>query len=531
VSNLLAEPVVGIRGVEGTRETLTLPELYTALSEDRVADFPALRPHQRHAWHAFLAQLAAIALDMDGATSLPDKPDGWAAALRRLTAQFPDDEPWCLVVEDPTLPALLQCPAPNGLTDYRREIPTPDDLDLLVTAKNHDVKQSVATSNSPEDWLYALVDLQTMAGFLGAGNYGIARMNGGFSARPCVGLAPADGRVGAHILHDARRMQAERVAVLDRLDPYYRPQGGTALLWLEPWDGTDSLDLRSLDPYFIEICRRIRLRRHEGKLSALSAGSKKPRVAAKAANGNLGDFWTPVDAAKDKALSVSATGFTYRRLSELLFDPAKYRQPAALRVDGSPDQRWTLVARGVAGGQGKTEGYHERTDIAFSGRVARAFRRRKDRDRLADIARLQIEEIGAVISALRFAIATAASGGKAPDAISKTDRAAARPYVRRLDRVADARFFLALEARFLAAGEDAAAAHRAAFVQHLVAAARRLLGDAVETVPCPAIRRHRARAKAYSAFERDLRKPKGAFADQPEMLAPAGEPNAPRDDA
>ena len=37
-------------------------------------------------------------------------------------------------------------------------------------------------------------------------------------------------------------------------------------------------------------------------------------------------------------------------------------------MDANSDEgeRWRLVARGVAAGQGKTEGYHERTDIAFS---------------------------------------------------------------------------------------------------------------------------------------------------------------------
>ncbi len=525
MNSLLSEALITVRNKDGVRESLSLPGIYAALAADRVLDFPALRPHQRHAWHAFLAQLATIALDAGGGPWTPEAPDDWAAALRALTSQYPNDEPWHLVVEDPAVPAFLQCAAPGGLGDYRRTISAPDDLDLLVTAKNHDVKQTVATANAPEDWAFALVDLQTMAGFLGAGNYGIARMNGGFSARPCVGLAPADAGVGAHVLHDVARMRAERPAILERLAPYYRPQGGTALLWLEPWDGNESMDLRTLDPYFIEICRRIRLRCRGGRLSALAAGSRKPRVAAKAAKGNLGDFWTPVDVEDGKALSVSANGFTYRRLSELLFEPDKYRKPAAMVVGDTPNKRWTLVARGVAGGQGRTDGYHERTDIAFSAGVARAFRREADRDRLAEIARAQIEEVAAVAAALRFAIATAASGGKAAADLGKADRAAAALYIRRLERAADARFFPALEARFLASEDGTASAHRATFVRGLVTAARGLLVEAVETVPCPAIRRHRARAKAHSAFERNLRNPKGVFADQPEILALTGEPD------
>ena len=112
--------------------------------------------------------------------------------LRALTPTFGDDEPWRLVVEDPGQPAFMQCPAPKGIEGFRRRVLTPDDLDLLVTAKNHDLKQTVALEGRAEDWFFALIDLQTMAGYFGAGNYGIARMNGGYSTRPCVGLAPAE---------------------------------------------------------------------------------------------------------------------------------------------------------------------------------------------------------------------------------------------------------------------------------------------------------------------------------------------------
>ena len=303
---------------DGAVEALSLPAVYSALRRDRVADFPALRPHQRHAWHAFLAQLATIALERSGARPNPESAKEWEAVLRALTPEYAKDEPWCLIVEDPAQPAYMQCPTPEGLDDYRKRIETPDDLDLLVTSKNHDVKQTVALSGAPEDWLFALVDLQTMAGFLGAGNYGIARMNGGFSSRPCLGLAPAGVGVGAHLFHDIERMLSDRAELLERYPSYFRPQGGSALLWLDAWGGTQSLDLRSLDPYFIEVCRRVRLRNEDGIITALAASSRKSRVEARAAKGNLGDFWTPVDVKEGKALSVSASGFTYKRLTEFV---------------------------------------------------------------------------------------------------------------------------------------------------------------------------------------------------------------------
>ena len=522
--NLLEDPLIRVRLMEGEVGRVSLPALYAALAEDHVLDFPALRPHQRHAWHAFLAQLATVAIDRAGDGGVPQSASRWGSLLRELTPQCDADEPWRLVVEDPRNPAFMQPPAPSGLADYRKSVDTPDDLDLLVTSKNHDVKQSVALAGAPEDWIFALVDLQTMSGFLGAGNYGIARMNGGFSSRPCLGLSPVDGGVGAHVFHDVRRMLADRQGLLKRMTPYFRPRGGLSLLWLEPWNGTNVLDLRDLDPYFIEVCRRVRLVREGGALAARTAPTRKARIDAKAAKGNLGDFWTPVDVKDQKALSLPASGFNYKRLSALLFDKRAFEPPAAMRAGPERGGQWRVVARAIASGQGKTEGYHERTDIRFSPEVARSLIGGTGRDRLAKLAEQQIGEINAVGDALRFAAATAASGGKPPGKLGRTDRAQATPFLRRLEAVADARFFETLEKRYLAIDDDSRQAHRGDFVKQLVAVARRLLDEAIRGLPCPAIRRHRARAKALDTFDWRLREAgKGPLADLAEALRARGE--------
>ena len=154
-----------------------------------------------------------------------------------------------------------------------------------------------------------------------------------------------------------------------------------------------------------------------------------------------------------------------------------------------------MVARGVAGGQGKTDGYHERNDIAFDHRTTAALGRREQRDILARIAEAQVEEIREVERALRFGIAVAASGGKRSEDLTKGDRMHANPYARRLDEAIDARFFGSLERRFLAVNDADRAAKRAEFVRGMIDAARALLRQAVETVTCPAVRRHRARAR------------------------------------
>ena len=520
--NLLVDPLIRVQLRQGSATDLSLPEVYSGLMADEIVAFPAVRPHQRHAWHAFLCQIGVIALHRAGLQDTMDSADEWRRLLREMTPGFADDQPWHLVVDDPGEPAFMQCPSPDGLGGFRGWKHAPDDLDILVSAKNHDIKQTTAVHAAPEDWLFAVIDLQTMGGFLGAGNYPIARMNGGYSSRPCVGLAPAEGGLGPHLSFDIGRMLAGRDALLDKYPDYFQSDPGIALTWLEPWDGTDSLDLRVLDPYFIEICRRVRLSSNNGSLAARTAPSRTPRIFAKMAGGNVGDFWTPVRTKDGKSLSLSAVGFRYDRLSELVLNEETYRRPPAMHVNSGDGARWRLVARGVAAGQGKTEGYHERTDIAFSTATVRAFGRRDESEKLAEFAQAQLEEVEDVMKALRFGIAVAAGGGRDANELSKAHRSHAGPYGRRLDAEADASFFPALEDRYAAStsadSATAVAACRASFAQSLIRAAERLLDEAIETVPCPAIQRPRARARAVSAFWGRLRGPKGVFSDQPEIF-------------
>ena len=521
--NLIDDALIRVRLTDGTTDTLSLPAVYAAMVMDRVVAFSALRCHQRHAWHAFLAQLGVIALHRAGRTAPPDATSEWRVLLRGLTPAFPGDEPWHLIVERPDWPAFLQCPAPAGLEEYSGCKTTPDDLDVLVTSKNHERKASIAMRNAPDDWFFALLDLQTMAGFQGVGNYGIVRMNGGFSARPCLGFTPADGGPGAHLLHDMRGMLAARDALLDRYP--FEPDNGLALLWTEPWDGTIALEVERLDPYFVEICRRVRLQRAGGRTVARIAHSACPRIA-KALNGDVGDFWTAVRTKDHKVLSVSRGGFPYDRLITMLLVNKAFAPSPAMLVNPTASRRWRLVARGVAGGQGKTEGYHERTDIVLSAETVAAFLGGEGRGALAALAEAQMEEVADVRAALSFAVAIVAAGGRAPtaDALTEEDRSHAVPYARRLDAVSDRWFFGALDARFQALETDApaaAAACRRAFASNLIDAAVRLFTEAAAVVPCPAILRQRVRVQAWGAFWGALRRSDGRFVGQTDILAPA----------
>jgi CRISPR system Cascade subunit CasA len=168
--SLLDEPLIGTRDAEdGRRLGYSLPELFVALAADRIRDFPALRPHQRHPWHAFLVQLAALALHRAGTATPFAHAAQWRAALLALTPDDPDGAAWCLVTP-PARPALLQPALATGsLQDWKHRLDSPDALDILVTAKNHDLKAARMKRCAPDDWLLGLVSLQTQEGFLGAG--------------------------------------------------------------------------------------------------------------------------------------------------------------------------------------------------------------------------------------------------------------------------------------------------------------------------------------------------------------------------
>ena len=518
--NLLVDPLIRVGFTDGTAGTVCLPEVYAAMVADRVAAFPALRRHQRHAWHAFLAQLGVIALHRaDWAMPPPDAADEWRRLLRRTTREFDDDEPWNLVVEQPAKPAFLQCPARRGLREYRAVRTTPDDLDILFTNKNHHLKQTVAVRSAPDDWIFALVSLQTMAGYRGGGNYGIARMNGGFSGRPCLGLAPADGGLGAHLVHDVRRMLEHRETLIEQYP--FEPDVGLALLWLYRWDGEDALALRLLDPYFIEICRRVRLQADGAGISARTARSRGPRVDAKAANGDVGDFWTPVRRENGEAFTVSIVGFRYDRLADLLFDRPAFRHAPAMCVDAPEGRRWRLVARGVAGGRGRTMGYHERTDVTLAGETVGALLGGEGSDTLAEAADSCRKDVKEVLRALSFGVSVAASGGEgAAEGIEEADREQAYPWLRRLNTAVDARFFETVEARFLAPDDASAALGRQEFVRTLVLAAMKLL-DEVTSAVSGSVRRHRARARAFNSFWGTLRRSESAFRDRSDVVGPS----------
>ena len=470
----------------------SLPGLLATMSRGDVQTFPALRPHQRPAWHMFLVQLSVMALDAADQRDLPVDEETWRAVLRALTPGFPNDEPWHLIGTDRTRPAFLQPADPGGLK--WSDVTTPDALDMLITSRNHDLKREIAWQAAPQDWIFALVSLQTMEGFGGAGNYGIARMNGGSSSRVLLGMAPARAVAtqidpSAWWARDVACLLAERAGMV-----------GKALIWQEPWPEGQSLDLSELDPLFIEVCRRIRLKAPNGRILAERSTSKAARVAGKEAKGNLGDPWAPVHMTEGKSLTLGDQDWTYELLFRLLFkSPPEWAEPPlAQRQAKDAAGPMLLVAEAFARGNSKTDGFKSRIIPVPVAMVRDLFG-----DRPKAIAPGVLADIAAVDLALRNGLATVAAGG-AREKIKKEHYNRSQSAREVLRRQADLMFFPELWARMCATSDATLTPIRRAFLNRLTHLARDEFIRALPSIPCASLMRPRAEARGRQALDYGL---------------------------
>ena len=501
--SLLDDPLLRIRLPDNTVQGASLPQILHRLTQDNLLSFEALQAHQQQPWHSFLVQLAAMttAREADGAP--PSNADEWRDAL--LSLADGDDAAWHLVVADVSRPAFLQSPVPEGTLDdagYKADVPTPDQLDVLITSKSHDVKARRIRHAEPEHWIYALVTLQTMEGFLGRGNYGVVRMNGGFGNRPLVGLSP-DLSWGEHFRRDVDVLLSERDALSERytLD-------GPALLWTRPWDGAkdSAIPLDACDPYFLEVCRRIRFQDDDGDLVCWRANTKGQRVdAPDSLNGDTGDPWTPIEKSSGKALTLPGEGFTYDRLQDIVFE-GEYAPPPALQFRDSDDGHMYVVARALVRGQGKTEGLHHRIVPVPNDALAN-LRKKSEREQLAQRAQNRVERVQEVQRSVLYPAIGTLLGGGDTDAIDFEDVA---PWLDAFDRTVDARFFEALWASVDMSDHEA----REHWASLLWEEAQTQFDDAEDHAPSSSTRYWRARSSARTIFHGAARNTlKYAFSD------------------
>lgn len=485
--DLLHEPLI-----QTDRGWHSLPGLLAAMARAEAGGFPALRPHQRPAWHMFLVQLSVMALDAAGQRDLPQDEADWRTALRILTRDYPEDEPWHLIVTDRRGPAFLQPADPGGLK--WSEVATPDALDMLITSRNHDVKREIARQAAPQDWIFALVSLQTMEGFGGAGNYGVVRMNGGSSSRVLLGLAPTQPGtslidLGGWWARDVVRLLETREGVV----------GGT-LVWQVPWPEGRSLDLTELDPLFIEICRRIRLVERDGMIRAERSTSKAARIGGKEAKGNTGDPWAPVHIAEGKSLTLGEQDWTYELLVRLLFSNKRewVVPPLAQRHACEAGVPLLLVAEAFARGNSKTDGFKSRIVPVPLAMVRELFGQRPKA-----VAPGVLADISAVDLALRNGLAMVAAGGLR-EKVKKEHYARSQPARAALRHRADKLFFPELWRRMEVTADAGFAPLRLAFLESLSRIAREEFARALPAIPCASLLRPRAETRGRQALERGL---------------------------
>ena len=513
--NLLEESVIRVRTSAGERRA-SLPETLALLMGDEVEAFPALRPHQRHAWHAFLVQLGAMALQRAGVSDPPTNAPKWQTLIRGLTPNFPADEPWRLVVDDITTPAFMQPPSTDWTKYDKREdklFRTPDALDMLDTAKNHDLKTSVATESSSEDWMYALITMQTMNGQVGRGNYPIARMNSGDGSRTAFSVTPSI-RSGAHIRRDMLALLEQPSELIGELPFRW---DGLGLLWTERWDGEkEALRLQDLHPFFIEICRLRRLCVDaDERLYAMKSSSAGRRISAAKNRGVIGDPWTLTTQDKQgvKALTMQPYSFDYRNLYEYLTSPDWQLPYLSKSFSVDPAQGDAqLVARAIRRKKGgQTERYYERiipinnkTKTAIFGRGSEL------REELGKIAKSRIEQIGKVQGLLKESIATFIAQGKILRELTNDKRQrvrkSAEDWSDELDAIIDSTFFEDLQVEFEEDDADERERIRNKWLLNdkdddgVINHARHILADAQDALPCSTLQRYRARVRSDRLF-------------------------------
>ncbi len=391
--NLLTDSLFRVVTEKGP-ERLSLPALLAGLGKRSIRHLVGIQRHQHDAFHVFLCYLAGAVLARSGSQNPVQDEAFWQKGLLGLTGKVGDDA-WQLISDSDTKPAFMQPPLLGDKRKPSSVMNTPDQLDLLVTTKDHDLKMARATAAEMDIWIYALINLQTADGYHGVGNHGISRMNSGFGNRAVVELC-RDRRLCNRWIDAVERLIEHREYVLGESFGY--DPTGLVLVWIKPWDGNTSLRLSDLDPFYIEICRRIRLRGSDIIESAEFYPSRQPRISAGELKGVVGDPWLPVDLkggsqAKDggpKALTFPPMGITAEHMRRLLFEDGLQTSVLQKPSPGWKDDLW-LSASVLVRGQGITEGFHSWEVQIPEQKTMRIFRKSSKRDTLEKLSREAID--------------------------------------------------------------------------------------------------------------------------------------------
>lgn len=514
--SLLDEGVFRATGADGTVVRLSLPQVLARLSAGEDLAFTALRPHQRAPWHAFLVQLAYLALEDEDDPRPPTAANAWAGKLLALTPEYADGAAWCLINTDWQQPAFLQPPCSAArVADFKLTADAAQDIDVLVTARHHDEKTGKLPlhPHALDALVYALVLLQGWSAFLGKGNYQTMRMNGGFSSRPQFRLAFARG-TGPEFLRDLQVLLACEAPVAEEFTRRHPEADLSALhrlLWLTRWD-EGSLPLSTVHPWCLEVCRRVRLVQEGGRLLLRRAGSDAMRVAAKDRRGDVLDPWVPIAAGDEpKALTAQAHSLGYRSLQALFFDRGRYHLPLLAKpteAERRANQLGTWIAQVLVSGDGGTDGLLKR-ELAVPPPVL--VQMLDAPEALAARAQQFVTLAGTASGkVLRSALLQFVDGGDEVDWKNRDFTRAVEPWVDRYEQAIDEAFFVQLFDTLSHSPNDDTAAQKQ-WVAWLADAARAHLALAVQALPTRDGSRLFARARAERLLRLSLYKQFGAL--------------------
>ena len=520
---LLDEELISVGG--GRR--LSLAGLFAAMARGERVEFAALRPHQRPAWHMFLVQLAALALWTGGQTDPPTDAASWRDLLSRLTPDFPDGEPWCLVVADRSKPAFLQPPDPGGLKWI--PVTTPDALDMLITARNHDLKQGVMYQAAPEDWLFALVSLQTQ-NIYNMQYPGTIRGKTNASSRAILARAPAIDDDLTRGIDSSKWWRSETRVLLSSRSALPPKHGArhVSLLWTVNWPVGGQIDFFELDDWFVEITNRVRMTTSAGRLIVQKVAGQKSRVDRAPITKKLNsqnvivatkDPWAAVNIPDGFPFNLGRGSFKYNTIARILFSGNwKYPLVWSKAEPGESKPQFLVFESLKVVDASKTAGFESRIIPIPAGIVERF-----GAPAMKVLADQQIRDIALVEGILKHAIFVILGDGdlredgeKGKVAKEKEKHAKLRPNRKPLhpagligsafDRRADALFFPALwEA--VGANLQGPAALRAAQMRFRAALRDAAIAEfeaALPAVPSAAIFRPRAEARARRVLFGDL---------------------------
>lgn len=526
--NLLTDPLLRVRYPSGSERAFTLPEVFTHYAQGHFDTFAALRRHHEHPWHAFLVQLAFLAIQKTPLDLENAEPTQWRNALIRLAGS---EDAWDLVSDAPTRPAFMQPPLGDDedpRTFTRNVYDTPDGLDLTIASRNHTLKVGAVGNAQADDWIYALVTHQTFQGFSGASMYGIGRMYRGYGNRLCLSLTPADGSPASRFLRDAKALLASRGA-----NPDLRP----ALLWTLPWGGAkeETLALSDVNPLAIECCRRLRMLYHNGRLVCGKRGTQGKRFQADDEHGVTGDPWALTNREKQSLVMKPSSNkaFTTYQLVTWL-DTRLFEHGLMLRPQAQDLTRPTaLYGNVLLRGQGITEGFHE-TFLPLHETTVRALhdqpRNPQAWNAFIDLARQRMDLLRQAGNFLTFALRGfyLNPGGNAKD--PQLGRTIARALATYQERVYNPEVFfpdLQLETRHGAGG---CPAHRNVWLKKVLDTARAVLADTLRGGPGVLADTYDAH-RTLRVFERQVKQSDSPFQpyarDVPEPLeADDDEPQA-----